>query len=602
MSERVFAPLRGKENRKEVEWGREWNKTWNRTERDEKEEKRGWLKEAACAAISAAILILLALVLTAGVFGVNYGQEQALSRTREEIAAILSEYGIDASTQETLFARLLERIREEIQKEKTDVAEGFSAEDAERLREALETQITETLRGYVTGSQLQELLRRLRDVWEADGQNLAQTLQQMNRNYEWHVTVQGQQIDDLQTKLDQTKESWEKRLSQEVEKLWDAFAQQNKEEGNRLDHLSERLTALFGRLAAEEQERAGQDQSLLSLLETHVREASEQLAQQVAELLRRITQNEKDIQTVFQLVSEGKKLLAATLTDEGVETAADAAFEEIAEHIRLLAKLRYEAGKRDAVLRSQTVLNTSSCSGSNDWSNQDFTSPGDGSAWLTGYFLISGNGGGSGNDIDVDVWINQNGARIYNGSVHSYIPGTGSNAYICYVQQAVQVAKGDRFALGFHIVPDDGKSGHRGNTGSVKQINVSLLCPMEESTAAVSLPQEDQIAVLELTQDGEAEVQALQEEAEQEAAEAEAEAAETEGEMETIEGKAEMTEVENGAAEAEKEVEKGEQEAVEAEKEATEVERGATEAEGETEITDGETERTEAEKKAAETE
>lgn len=54
-----------------------------------------------------------------------------------------------------------------------------------------------------------------------------------------------------------------------------------------------------------------------------------------------------DVESCFQSVSEGKKMLASTLTDLGVETAADATFAVINENIKELATNKYDAGLTD---------------------------------------------------------------------------------------------------------------------------------------------------------------------------------------------------------------------------------------------------------------
>lgn len=51
-----------------------------------------------------------------------------------------------------------------------------------------------------------------------------------------------------------------------------------------------------------------------------------------------------DLQQCFQSASEGKKLLAATLTGLGINTAANATFAQINNNIKTLATSRYNAG------------------------------------------------------------------------------------------------------------------------------------------------------------------------------------------------------------------------------------------------------------------
>lgn len=51
-----------------------------------------------------------------------------------------------------------------------------------------------------------------------------------------------------------------------------------------------------------------------------------------------------DVDACFQSVSSGKALLASTLTDLGVQTAADATFATIDANIRALAKKKYDSG------------------------------------------------------------------------------------------------------------------------------------------------------------------------------------------------------------------------------------------------------------------
>ena len=48
----------------------------------------------------------------------------------------------------------------------------------------------------------------------------------------------------------------------------------------------------------------------------------------------------KKLNEVFQSVSDGKKLIASAITDKGIETSADATFEEMAGGIRSIDKVR----------------------------------------------------------------------------------------------------------------------------------------------------------------------------------------------------------------------------------------------------------------------
>lgn len=57
---------------------------------------------------------------------------------------------------------------------------------------------------------------------------------------------------------------------------------------------------------------------------------------------------EHTVQECFQSVSDGKKLLASTLTEGGVETAGSASFEEINTNIKAYGAKRYNAGAANA--------------------------------------------------------------------------------------------------------------------------------------------------------------------------------------------------------------------------------------------------------------
>lgn len=55
-----------------------------------------------------------------------------------------------------------------------------------------------------------------------------------------------------------------------------------------------------------------------------------------------------EVAACFQSVSDGKALLASTLTDLGVSTAADATFATINDNIKALATMQYNAGLEEA--------------------------------------------------------------------------------------------------------------------------------------------------------------------------------------------------------------------------------------------------------------
>lgn len=55
---------------------------------------------------------------------------------------------------------------------------------------------------------------------------------------------------------------------------------------------------------------------------------------------------------VFQSVSNGKALIASAITDQGVETNSDAAFQTMADNISILATEQYNAGKASSVVHT----------------------------------------------------------------------------------------------------------------------------------------------------------------------------------------------------------------------------------------------------------
>ena len=459
-------------------------------------ERSGFVREAMRAAIAAGILILLALVLMAGVFGADYGVRKAYAQTRDEIESIMSAYGLSEEQREMLYQEMLERLREMISSGELQFAGSFSEEDARLLRVEMEKHMEETLLDYVTSEQLQEMLEEIMNVLQQDIQGTEELLAQLNQMYEQYITIQEQQLANLQeqiTELRQMREiilqELEERLEKELASIWETISDIGKVYNSGLEDLAEKLRQ-------EIQERSSKDQSIAEMLESYIQGASAEFG----ELLRRIIKNEADIETVFQLVSNGKALLASTITDEGVETAADVTFETMAENIRKLARLKYEEGKSAARLTAQYIVNATAFR-VNDWSNNSYTAPQSGSCWIIGYFLIVGEGGGSGNDVEVDVWIEQSGKRIYSQSVRSYIPGAGNNAYICHVQQQAEVKKGDRFLLGFHIESGSAGSGGRGKTGSVERITISLLYPQDAGTSPASLQDFSTVAVWETQQE-----------------------------------------------------------------------------------------------------
>lgn len=430
----------------------QWNSSSDR-------ERNGFVREAVRAAVAAAILILLVLTLTAGIFGADYGMRKAAVQTKEQIEEIMSSYGLSEIQRETLYQEMLERLKEMLASGELAFDGSFSPEDASRLRLEMEKHMEETLWDYMTSDELEKMLEEIMIALQKDQQETNGLFTQIDQMYEQYIMVHEQKLEILQKQFqnymelqEEIMQALEKHFEEELTAVRDMVSEVGKAHGSELQRLAEKFSGLTSDLG---------------------------------ELLNRILKNEEDIKTVFQLVSNGKALLASTITDEGVETAADAAFEEMAENIREIARIKYEEGKSDAKLTAQYIVNTGSCASYDDWTYNSYTAPKSGNCWIVGYFLLHGSGGGDGNDVDADVWIEQNGSRIYGNTVDDYIPGTGSRSYIFYVQQEVEVTKGDRFLLGFHIVPDTSKEGKRGNTGTMQQISMSLLYPQEaENTSA----------------------------------------------------------------------------------------------------------------------
>lgn len=71
-----------------------------------------------------------------------------------------------------------------------------------------------------------------------------------------------------------------------------------------------------------------------------------------------ITTLKTDVASCFQSVSEGKALLASTLTDLGVETAKDATFDTINTNIKTLADNKYQTGYEEGVTNAKVSVTT----------------------------------------------------------------------------------------------------------------------------------------------------------------------------------------------------------------------------------------------------
>ncbi len=83
---------------------------------------------------------------------------------------------------------------------------------------------------------------------------------------------------------------------------------------------------------------------------------------------------------VFQFVSEGKALIASAITDKGVDTAADATFQTMADNIAAMAEKQYNDGKKASLLKKvklgsslDTTYNLTSYEGWKSFTNSNFS-------------------------------------------------------------------------------------------------------------------------------------------------------------------------------------------------------------------------------------
>lgn len=86
-----------------------------------------------------------------------------------------------------------------------------------------------------------------------------------------------------------------------------------------------------------------------------------------------------EVSSLKKSVSDGKKKVAGAITDQGVDTAADATFDTLATNIRNIGSNKYEEGKKSAmvgtasaddVLETKTFTNSSSIGQSGSMSNR----------------------------------------------------------------------------------------------------------------------------------------------------------------------------------------------------------------------------------------
>lgn len=309
--------------------------------------RRQLVKDAVKAVTAVGIIVLIGLVLTAGIFGADYGMRKAQAQTKQQMEGILDGYGLTEEQKEELFQAILKRLKTLLESGEITVTGKLGEEECERIKEELKKELQEEFADRVS----QESLRSIVDqIWETLAKQTAEReelLKQVTAVYEQYTELNNEQLGELEKSVLEVQKEFLGRLDQEISSLKEKLSEQIRVHSKEIEALQNGQGGLEEQLQRETQERKVQYEETVSRikeLEALLAELKDGFLLQLAALEERVTQNEADIQAVFQLVSSGKRLLASAITDKGVETAEDASFEVMAENIRRMAEYQFKRG------------------------------------------------------------------------------------------------------------------------------------------------------------------------------------------------------------------------------------------------------------------
>lgn len=309
--------------------------------------RRQLVKDVVKAVTAVGIIVLIGLVLTAGIFGADYGMRKAQAQTKQQMEGILDGYGLTEEQKEELFQAILKRLKTLLESGEITVTGKLGEEECERIKEELKKELQEEFADRVS----QESLRSIVDqIWETLAKQTAEReelLKQVTAVYEQYTELNKEQLGELEKSVLEVQKEFLSRLDQEISSLKEKLSEQIRVHSKEIEALQNGQGGLEEQLQRETQERKVQYEETVSRikeLEALLAELKDGFLLQFAALEERVTQNEADIQAVFQLVSSGKRLLASAITDKGVETAEDASFEVMAENIRRMAEYQFKRG------------------------------------------------------------------------------------------------------------------------------------------------------------------------------------------------------------------------------------------------------------------
>ena len=124
--------------------------------------RRQLVKDVVKAVTAVGIIVLIGLVLTAGIFGADYGMRKAQAQTKQQMEGILDGYGLTEEQKEELFQAILKRLKTLLESGEITVTGKLGEEECERIKEELKKELQEEFADRVS----QESLRSIVDqIW-----------------------------------------------------------------------------------------------------------------------------------------------------------------------------------------------------------------------------------------------------------------------------------------------------------------------------------------------------------------------------------------------------------------------------------------------------
>ncbi|MBO5292175.1 MAG: hypothetical protein J6B10_03225 [Lachnospiraceae bacterium] len=473
------------------------------------EMRRQIVGDAIKAVVAVGMIVLIGLVLTAGIFGANYGAGKVSAQTKQQIEGILEGYGLSDEQKEELYQEILKRVKELLETQQAAYEGGFTEEAAQKLRTEIEESFLKRMEGQVSQAQLQKIVDAILKTFEQRSQSQEELLAQVSSMYQQYVKKNEQDINRLHTMLTEMKKEFNGELAKEVVSLKEKLSEQirvhskeienlqssqKEQDGNmsaRLTETDKRLTIqltemasglsqqlteavsqmndrftetvalMNGRLAETEAKLTEQLSEQDRLQGMKLTELKDWMLQQIGELTGRMERNEQTMTEVFQSVSNGKAAIASAITDKGVITQKDAEFQTMAEHIRRLAEQCYRQGQADGSIQVQSLPGKAETAGS---------------AYLIGIFKFHVNDTGTGEKYRYSADVLQNGKSIWGtGTQEGIVVGLGSSSPLHVCILPVSVEKGDQFSYTTYVLEEKGKKGHSGYGGGFENIQMYLM-------------------------------------------------------------------------------------------------------------------------------